>query len=400
MNVIRSTDLYILVLAVWWAVWLSVSSFGYGGLVRPSGVVLGQFLLLLSAFLYGGGVARLLFAGRRGQCPQIMMGPSRGTSRGLLFLGVLCLLVILFSLYLSGGFSMSFEDYHLKLRFYGLEDTLTGMKYLDLFLKLFVYPFSFFLMIYSLAIKPWRVKFLFPVAVVSLVSFSYLWQVNYPLVHVFWVILFSVWVGFKVGYRVDKKHVLIIVASFVVLVFAAVNRFSGDLAGALDRYFLGYHVIGFSYYDYHYKDSYSILHDHSFGRSSLGFIEQFFDLLLRFFGSEYKAASFENIDFNVAAIDLGESGVRNVNAFGTILFSFYRDFNYFGIIFGGFLYGLFVVYSFLACSESWRFRAVVLVLAPAWMIGMMVSPLEQPYFWFSVLCVFIVPNRVVKNNVS
>ncbi len=74
-----------------------------------------------------------------------------------------------------------------------------------------------------------------------------------------------------------------------------------------------------------------------------------------------------------------------VNAFGTIIFTLYRDFNFVGILLGGFLYGAVVTYARYRSHMSWWHGALFLMLAPAWMMGMMVSPLEAAYFWFVIV---------------
>ena len=188
------------------------------------------------------------------------------------------------------------------------------------------------------------------------------------------------------------------VVLFLALLISAANRFGGDVVGGIQHYMVSYHLIGFSYYDYQYHDPKSILHTLSYGRSSLGFLDQMLEIISRFFDFDYKSASVENADYNNQDVEIGRHEIRETNAFGTLLFTFYRDFNIAGIAVGGFLYGAVVTYARYRGVQSWRARGYFLFLASAWMVGMMVSPLEQTYFWFTVLALAFIglANRGIK----
>jgi hypothetical protein len=178
---------------------------------------------------------------------------------------------------------------------------------------------------------------------------------------------------------------LVMVALFAILLASAANRFGGDVIGGLQRYVVGYHLVGFSFYDFQYQDPNSILHAHSFGRSSLGFLDQMLEAASKMVGAGYRAASFENSTFNSDAVDIGRSEVKEFNAFGTLLFSLYRDFHIVGILAGGFLYGALTTHALHRSAYSWVCGALFLILASSWMMGMMVNPLEQAYFWFAIV---------------
>jgi hypothetical protein len=130
----------------------------------------------------------------------------------------------------------------------------------------------------------------------------------------------------------------------------------------------------------------------------LGFFDQFFDLFLRSFGFDLQAASFKNGNENMRPVNIGKDDKFYSNAFGTIIFSFYRDFNILGIALGGFFYAFFLVKYYLISAFSWRARSVYLILATAWVTGMMVSPVEQPYFWFSIFVVMFLTRIKVRSN--
>ena len=115
-------------------------------------------------------------------------------------------------------------------------------------------------------------------------------------------------------------------------------------------------------------------------------------------GVSYDAASSANSTYNNEPVDVGRSDTGKINAFGTILFSLYRDFDLVGIWLGGFIYGAAVTQSLYRSTANWIAGALFLCLASSWMMGMMVSPLEQAYFWFAIVVLALVGmvNRGVK----
>jgi hypothetical protein len=73
------------------------------------------------------------------------------------------------------------------------------------------------------------------------------------------------------------------------------------------------------------------------------------------------------------------------NAFGTLLFTLYRDLNLLGIFVGGVVYAIYFCKSYLDSVNSWRARALFILLAYGLFTGMMVSPVEQGFFWFAII---------------
>jgi len=356
----------------------------------PSLAVLTQYAMFLFFFIFGYLSIRIFGWGSHARVMESSSIFKINSFRIKFVMHIVsfsCLFVLIFSLKVSGGLSTNFNEYFFLLRSYELDSYLTGNKYLDLVTKIIVYPVTFSMIVLIFSVGTKRFKTVFFVSLLNLILFAYLWQVNYPIISLFWVTIFSFILHFKHGFIFQGKIFLLLLFIISLLVFSSVNRFGGDLLGAIKHYFISYHVTGFSFYDYQYNNPDSILHVHTYGRSSLGFIDQLADLLARMIGLDYKAASFENIDFNAYPVDVGAVDGRKVNAFGTFLFSLYRDFNLIGIAVGGYLYGAFATYTLLLSNKSWLSRALFIVLASSWMIGMMVSPLEQGFFWFAILFV-------------
>lgn len=98
--------------------------------------------------------------------------------------------------------------------------------------------------------------------------------------------------------------------------------------------FLEYNVVGFRIFDVHLWDPKSLIHIHTYGRSFLGQIDSIFSILYRLcIDNTFLPANSENGKMLDTPIDIGVTEIKEANAFGTIFFTLFRDFGYFGIIF-------------------------------------------------------------------
>lgn len=385
----KSRNFPIHALAAWWVMWLAVSQSKLSEFVPPSIGALVLFFAFVLAFMVGHGAVRYLTPlglNLSRPRPRLLAFDTLRVRLALQGSVALSAVMLLVAMRLSGALTDEFVEYFAKLRLVeGGIDGLTGIRVLDVLTKIFAFPVSYTVILVILATGARRFRFTLMLAVVNLSCFSYLWQVNYPLIHLFWLLVFHALIQVHRKGRFDGRVIVVMLLLFVTLLASAVNRFGGDILGGLQRYILGYHLIGFSFYDHQWQDPNSILHLHSFGRSSLGFLDQMLEAASKIVGFRYQAASFENSEFNDQAVDIGLKEAREFNAFGTFLFSLYRDFHLVGILMGGFIYGAVATYSLYGSNRNWLCGALFLVLAAAWMMGMMVSPLEQAYFWFAVV---------------
>lgn len=385
MNSLFSVLTLFMMMSSWWLFWLVMSVIAPTGLNPPSSLTILQNLLLLFSLLIGFLLYFFLYhkniKNREHLISKVYLRENKSSIiSNFILVNMLCLLM--FSLFKSGFFSMSFLEYHVKVRSFEFGESLTGYKFVDLLTKLIIYPaiVYYYLVAFS-GRKLTNSILLFS----CLLLYVILWQVNYPLILMFWFLFFSGVVLSSKSLFEKVKTFSLVVLVFLLLVVAATIRYgTGSFSsGVIEHYVINYHLIGFSFYDYHFSNDGSILFNHSFGRSSLGFLEQFLELFLRLFGFDFSSSSFENRDFNMTPVLIG-NGFEG-NAFGTLLFTFYRDFSYVGILLGGILYGFFVCKVYLRSSNSWRSKAVCLLLLHGWFTGMMVSPIEQGYFWFCIV---------------
>jgi oligosaccharide repeat unit polymerase len=402
MRYLKSVDFPIHLMAYWWLLWIGVSCSSLNLFLKPSSVTLAQYLLLIGSFLLGHLCMKRLRPYKAQTSSIGTRGLRLGATRvrwglGLAAFGILFMLLL--SLYMAGAFETSFVEYFGKLRLTGDDaPEATGSHTLDVLTKILAFPLAYTVLATALAVELSGLRKVFFACVASFLCYSYLWQINYPVIHLFWLMVFYVLVAAQRRGQFNRTMLLVAAALCVGLVASAANRFGGDVMGGLQRYIVGYHLVGFSFYDQQYLDSDSILHVPSFGRSSLGFLEQVLENFLKPFSDSFQAASFANSEFTNTAIDIGANETMSFNAFGTIIFTLYRDLNVVGIFVGGALYGAAVTNARYRSHSSWRHGALFFMLASAWMMGMMVSPLEAAYFWFVVvaLWLFQLANRGIR----
>jgi hypothetical protein len=398
-----SAHLPVYLMAAWWAFWLVAAVTPLNIFVSPPWSVLSQFGVFIAVFLLGHLLMLVLTPGRVGPA-ALPVGGGRPAVTGLgtrlqallMAMALGCLLILLLSLHRSGAFSDSFIEYFIRLRRGELSgESLTGSGLLDVTTKAIVWPVSYTLVVVALALRIGPLRGVLVIAALNILLFSYLWQVNYSLIYLFWFFVLYLVVGMARGLPVDRRALGLVLLLIVTLGAVAANRFGGDVLGGLQRYMFGYHMAGFAFYGHHFHDPASLLHDHSLGRSSLGFLEQAVEIVSRRLNLGFVAASSTNADFNNESVDLGRSVVIEGNAFGTFLFGLYRDFHFVGIVAGGLLYGAIVTLLLQRSWRHWGAGAALYVLASSWMVGMMVNPIEQVHFWFSLtlIGVLVVFNR-------
>lgn len=390
-------------MAAWWVFWLAAAVTPLNTFVSPPWSVLSQFGVFIAVFLLGHllmlvltpgrfGPAALPAGGRRAQpvCAEFRLRTM------LMAMALGCLLIMLLSLHKAGAFNESFIEYFIKLRRGELSgESLTGSGLLDVATKAIVWPMSYTLTVVALALRIGPLRGVLVISALNIALFSYLWQVNYSLIYLFWFFVLYLVVGMARGLPVDRKALGLVLLLVVALVAVAANRFGGDVLGGLQRYMFGYHMAGFAFYGHHFQDPSSLLHDHSLGRSSLGFLEQAVEIVSRRLDLGFVAASSTNANFNNETVDLGRVELIEGNAFGTFLFGLYRDFHFVGIVAGGLLYGALVTLMLQRSRRHWGAGAAFYVLASSWMVGMMVNPIEQVHFWFALtlIGVLVVFNR-------
>lgn len=143
------------------------------------------------------------------------------------------------------------------------------------------------------------------------------------------------------------KNIGLIILVFLMLFTITLLRSSEDSEILYTSFnsFIEYNIYGFRIFDANIKDPTSIIHVHTYGRSFLGQIDAIFSILYRFtIDNNFLPANSINGKFLDTYIDFGIKETKTANAFGTLFFTFYRDFGFYGIIFYSMISGFILNY--------------------------------------------------------
>lgn len=316
---------------------------------------------------------------------------------------IVVFLFMMFCLFLSGAFHMTPYEYFLSQRGSSIiAKSGTGYPALENFIQLIVQPFIISLNIFTIAClikaKSFSATFSFFSFLLSCV-YTYFYQANTTIV----LMMFSFLIASIHLYTcktypfLNRKKAISVIFILVLcfVLFIAVNRFgNNDILGALLYYPATYFSISFSIFDYYFHNNSSILYSHTYGESILGYISVIFSLLLRAGGDSftYISASVQNVTNNANFIDLGIESAKNVNAFGSVLFTAFRDYGLFGVNFIGFAFGSILAILRLR-SNSLLGMSLYIYIAIMILMSFTVSPFDLPYFWAVFIMLFLLSKQ-------
>jgi oligosaccharide repeat unit polymerase len=378
-------------LCFWWLSWLLLSLSSVGPMRSPSLEVamlyIGSFMFIILGYIF---ITKL---GYKKYTNKVIFQPSidiKHIKHNLTFITFFSLFCVLLALKFVGAFDSSFREYFIQIRGSGREagSLVSGIGLIDYGLATILYPFAITvnLIIFS---NPDGIIFkrLFFINFLFILCYAYFFQVNYPLLFLFIIVFYSQFNPYLSKSNLKsfrKKSIYPMFLLCVLVIAAAFNRFgSVDLEGVFIHYFVSYHTIGFAFFDYYYYQSDSLLQNHSFGLSFLGTFDFTVAYFLNFLGIDYSSALTQNVIHNSNTINLGNSGaLKLTNAFGTYMFTFYRDFSYVGIVAYSFIYGASLAITNKKAHRGDRFSyALYLYLISMGTIAIYVSPLDFAYFW-------------------
>lgn len=302
---------------------------------------------------------------------------------------LLCFLFLSFAAYSSGAFTTGFTEYFLLRRGKFSEEIVTGSGLIDAVIKIFILPILFAIFVNLLALKlvGIRVSKIYWFMLLSCVFiFSYTFQVNYPIIFCFILYFVSVFIGKDIS----LKAFVYLSGLCLIIMVAAANRYgSFDLISIIMHYPVTYFSLSFPFFDYHLSQPGSILFEHTYGESFLGYLTIYpvlFFQIVGFPSDYYIPASFENVSYNSQCVYLGH---KCYNAFGSIMFSFFRDFGYVGVIIGAAFIGFLICYLNIKKNNSLFMVGVFLYVSSSFINGIMVSPFDLPYFWNVIVLLFL-----------
>ncbi|MDG5899117.1 oligosaccharide repeat unit polymerase [Shewanella xiamenensis] len=372
----------------WWLFWYLVSAIGISGMPSLS---LNAHLIYIIFFLslIVGYLSALVC--RKPHTRVDISNHSVDYHVPVLYrvLILLCFLFLSFAAYSAGALTTGFAEYFLLRRGEFSEEIVTGSGLIDAIIKVFTLPILFaifvnFLSLKLVGVKVSKINWFMLLSCIFI--FSYTFQVNYPIIFCFILYFVSIFVSKDLSL---KSFIYLFILCFIIMA-AAVNRYgSFDFISIIMHYPVTYFSLSFPFFDYHLSQSDGLLFDHTYGESFLGYLTIYPVLLFKITGfpsDYYIPASFENISYNSQCVYLGH---KCYNAFGSIIFSFFRDFGYVGVMMGAAFIGFLISYLNIKKRTSLFMKGIFLYVSSSFVNGIMVSPFDLPYFWNVMVLLFL-----------
>lgn len=314
--------------------------------------------------------------------------------------------LILFSLLLIGfklgAFGMSFKSYFLFMRgssdgaYYNPLDTIyEGNIFFSVIVKFFLYPLFICCQSIACSISD-KDKSDFYIFILSLglsVVYAYIFQSGFPLGSFFSFLLISFFLSKKK--KQDRmamiKKISLILVSIAALFYLNIRTGGNDIISNVEKYFLSYRTIGYSFYSVKLDDPGSILHEPSYGVSILGEFGRISATLLRRAGLSTPKAITANQDSMRELNDFVYIGTdtngepQTVNAFGTMLFDMYRDLKEVGIIIISCILGFILASVYKKSYYSEPHLACFFILIHAIIAGNTMSQFARGYVWLAII---------------
>lgn len=366
---LKKTSWILILIQFYWFFWMFVSSLSLTGLFVPSDFTYFLYIMLLSSVTIGAGIYKLYPMSKGKELEKskddsnsiLKISDERKEFYFFVFILIFILPVVLFfflkSLYINfspGAMPPSMFRAH-AFGIYG-ESILFGKNK--------------YLYYYSLAVTPFILATLFLGAGFYL-SFDRkrLLVLGFALVAMdtlmmlgrfgFYYILMTIFLIVIVKFIKDRENfqklftiprLLALVCGFALIFSIGILRGPRKMEGLkefISIYVIDYHTESFVMFDYELKDKNSLLHDRSYGRTSLGGLERGFSFLLALFRIPiyFQVQSDLVGDYLHKSRLLGytpEGVPKEYNAFGSVLFSLYRDGGILFTIILGTLFGFLV----------------------------------------------------------
>lgn len=416
---LKKTSSMIIVMHIWWFGWLFISSLSLTGLYAPSEITVSLCITLLTSTTIGS-VIHTTLARRLDVVPKyLLVADEHETSAKLESMLVKLLLSTAFPfilfffirfLFLIGA-EPDVATYRSKVFGVGLGYSL-------------LYRYPVVEAINQFVVEPITLAALF-MGVASFVQYN---RYRLLLLAAALLILHSVMMVGRFGFHYmatmlilavtfklageypDKLRIIrraglvflaIVAVTSVLTVFRSPVHAKG-LKKVLTAYLIDYHTVSFSIFDSHMNDPGSILHLSSNGRSSLGPFERLVVRGLQLLGIDKDS----QVDMNGLALSEGREVGQNAaggkiyyNAFGSVLFSLYRDGKIFFIVAAGIVFGFFAAHF----SESLRYKhaygmTLLVSLSFIGIYGIFQPVLEGPVL-LAVL-VLVLMHKALKRTLS
>lgn len=407
----------VLLIHTWWFGWLIVAYFSFTGLFAPSNFTILLCTLLMSSLTLGAWICRFTMSNLNAY-PRYLLGvPDDIVSRRAesLMMRILTFGIAPFVIFFSmKAFWILLRDPHIasyRARAFGI-----GVEYPILFKYEIVNSVNMFI------IEPMILASLF-IGVALFVQYRrrrvLVLGITLTLLHTtmmlgrFGIHYIAVMLGLILLFQgsdslrqIFKRpwitavflSSLVLISAFITLIRANEKKNHLDLIG---KYLIDYHTVSFSILDKELRDPKSLIHDTTYGRSSLGSFERLAIRGLRFIGVD----KISQVDLNGLALmsnrEVGRDNSGNgkyYNAFGSVLFSLYRDGKILFLCMAGFVFGFLISYFSLATAfRNVGAMAFLTGLIFIGIYGIFQSVIEGPVY-LAILFIFLIQRRAIHHN--
>ena len=414
--------LFIFVVSSWWFLWLFISTFSLSGLDIPENNTYYLFITMLSSITFGGFVYLLTKSAKKvNNNPNKKLSLSSKTqSSKYSWLSKIYLANYLLAFPVTGFFFLKairvFISDPLALSsgyrtevFQG--DILFGSQQIQLIYDLIISPIaltSVFLGV-SLYILTGELKlFLISSLILSMDAIMMAGRFKIYLIIVLLVTSFfykkhlSILSVFRTKVD-DKKIIWLLGFATILMISISILRSSSDFdpLALMERYVIDYHTGGFSLFDQDLNDQRSLLNqDNAYGISSLGSLERLVVLFLRRFDTSIDSSSTE---IGLALSEFRIVGSRNggkiiLNAYGTVLYSIYRDGGLIATLILPSIYGFFLAkFSFITSKHPSIYNiSIILILGYLGIFGIF-TPLLTSNYWLCLMYINMFVPSVQKD---
>lgn len=261
-------------------------------------------------------------------------------------------------------------------------------------------PCLFFLALYGL-VEFWKKNHFLKLAMAFLLngmdSFIRLGRVNlYMMIILFFIVIVISDKKIISFIKTQKKYILMIALAFACILYIGSKR-EYSAGQQIKLFVVDYHTVGFSLFDHELMDKTSPLNTQTtYGRLSFGGLETILTIFIRQFNHNYYSPALANairMGSNNVVVGIENpptmifNGVKNYNSFYTLLYTFYSDGGFLGVILGGLVFGFFLEYFFRKYQKANRTidALYILLFVSTLILSIFVSQLEIMRTWIIFL---------------
>ncbi|PJZ29754.1 O-antigen polymerase [Leptospira kmetyi] len=345
---LKKTSWVLLLIQAYWFFWMFLSSLSLTGLFIPSDFTYYLYIALLSSVTIGAGLYRLLNRNdkRTRLKPRSFFKISIQDKEKYFFYGILVFIFPIVLFFLSKSIYMNLQPDAMppamfRAAAYGVygESVLFGKNKYLYYYSLAVLPMilaSLFVgAAFYLRLKKIR-TLLLGAALVSMDAVMMLGRFGfyYILIVMILILIIKVFRNRKQFFQsITWGKVVAVAGIFVLIVLVGAMRNSSrkvDFKEIVDSYVIDYHTESFVMFDHELKDKSSMLHERTYGRSSLGGLERGFSFMLGLFRIPFQIQVQSDLiggylHKNRLLGYTSDGKPKEYNAFGSVLFSLYKD---------------------------------------------------------------------------